>query len=210
MEKNMTRQNSKSSEQPFAAKKFLKVHGHQMAYIDEGEGAPIIFQHGTPTSSYLWRNVMSHLKRQGRLIAADFMGMGDSEKLDPALGASRYRFEEQRKYLQGLWDALELGDEVILVLHDVGSMVGFDWANQHRDRVQGIAYMESIVMPLQVTDFPEAIQDLLRKRRRNSWKRVCTDWTSSTPFFWGRATSPRPSRPITASPSSIPERIAGL
>ncbi|GKT01385.1 haloalkane dehalogenase [Acidovorax sp. SUPP3434] len=149
---------AKVSEQPFAAKKYLDIHGHRMAYIDEGEGAPILFQHGNPSSSYLWRNVMRHLRGQGRLIAADFMGMGDSAKLDPALGASRYCFNEQRKYLHGLWDALDLGNEVILVLHDTGSMFGFDWANQHRDRVQGIAYMESIVAPLLVSDFPEPVQ----------------------------------------------------
>ncbi|MGJ7609109.1 haloalkane dehalogenase [Variovorax sp. LT1R20] len=153
---------TRSSEQPFAAKKYLNIHGHKIAYIDEGEGPPIIFQHGNPTSSYLWRNVMPQLKGLGRLIAADFMGMGDSEKLDPALGASRYGFDEQRRYLHGLWDALDLGDEVILVLHDTGSMFGFDWANQHRDRVQGIAYMESIVAPLLVSDFPDYVQQQLK------------------------------------------------
>lgn len=158
----MSQFHAKVSEQPFAAKKYLDIHGHRMAYIDEGEGAPIVFQHGNPTSSYLWRNVMRHLKGQGRLIAADFMGMGDSKKLDPALGASRYSFNEQRKYLHGLLDALDLGDEVILVLHDTGSMVGFDWANQHRSRVQGIAYMESIVAPLLVSDFPEYVQAQLK------------------------------------------------
>lgn len=158
----MSQFHAKFSEQPLAAKKYLDIHGHRMAYIDEGEGAPIIFQHGNPASSYLWRNVMRHLQGQGRLIAADFMGMGDSEKLDPALGASRYSFEAQRKYLHGLWEALDLGNEVILVLHDTGSMFGFDWARQHSGRVQGIAYMESIVAPLLVSDFPESVQAQIR------------------------------------------------
>lgn len=158
----MTQSPTKSYDQPFAQKKFLDVHGHQMAYIDEGQGPAIVFQHGNPSSSYLWRNVMPHLKGMGRLIAADFMGMGDSEKLDPAMGPARYSFNEQRKYLHGLWDALELGDEVVLVLHDTGSMFGFDWANQHRDRVQGIAYMESIVAPLLISDFPDYVQDQLQ------------------------------------------------
>jgi haloalkane dehalogenase len=162
MEKNMTDNATESSELPFATKKYLDIHGHKMAYIDEGEGPSIVFQHGNPTSSYLWRNVMPHLKGLGRLIAADFMGMGDSEKLNPSLGPSRYSFNEQRKYLHGLWDALDLGDDVILVLHDTGSMFGFDWANQHRGRVQGIAYMESIVAPLLVSDFPEYVQEQLK------------------------------------------------
>ena len=157
----MTAHQTRSPEQPFAAKKYLDIHGHRMAYIDEGEGVPIVFQHGNPTSSYLWRNVMPHLQGLGRLIAPDLMGMGDSEKLDPSLGAGRYSFNEQRKYLHGLLEALDLGDEVILVLHDTGSMLGFDWANHHRNRVKGIAYMESIVAPLLVSDFPEYVQQQL-------------------------------------------------
>lgn len=158
----MTTHKNKSPEQPFAAKKYLEIHGHRMAYIDEGEGIPIVFQHGNPTSSYLWRNVMPHLNGLGRLIAPDLMGMGDSEKLDPSLGAARYSFTEQRKYLHGLLEALNLGNEVILVLHDTGSMLGFDWANLHRDRIKGIAYMESIVAPLLVSDFPEYVQEQLK------------------------------------------------
>ena len=78
---------------------------------------------------------MPRLKGQGRLIACDFMGLGDSEKLDPALGRKRYTFEEQRKYLFGLWEKLRLSEEVVLVLDDIGSMFGFDWANQNRDRI---------------------------------------------------------------------------
>ncbi|QEI06612.1 haloalkane dehalogenase [Pigmentiphaga aceris] len=151
------------SAQAFAPKKFLDIHGHRMAYIDEGEGAAIVFQHGNPASSYLWRNVMPHLKGMGRLIAPDLMGMGDSEKLDPALGPSRYSFGEQSKYLSGLLDALHMGDKVILVLHDVGSIRGFDWARRHSDRVQGIVYMESIVAPLEVTDFPDYVQQQINQ-----------------------------------------------
>lgn len=153
----------RTSERPFAAKKYLDVHGHRMAYIDEGEGPAIVFQHGNPTSSYLWRNVMPHLEGLGRLIAPDLMGMGDSEKLDPALGKDRYGFDEQRRYFGGLLDALDVGNDVILVVHDVGSMLGFDWAKENRDRVQGIVHMESIVMPLRITDFPEAVRETLIK-----------------------------------------------
>ena len=159
----MHQTDTKTLEQPFAAKKYLDVHGHRMSFIDEGEGPAIVFQHGNPTSSYLWRNVMPHLKGLGRLIAPDLMGMGDSEKLDPALGKDRYNFHQQRKYFGGLLDALDVGNDVILVIHDVGSMLGFDWAKQNRDRIQGIAYMESIVMPLLITDFPEAVRETLSK-----------------------------------------------
>lgn len=149
---------------PFATKKFIKIKGRRMAYIDEGSGDPIVFQHGNPTSSYLWRNVMPHCAGLGRLIACDLIGMGDSDKLSPS-GPERYTYVEQREFLHGLWEELRLGDKVILVLHDWGSALGFDWANQHRDRVQGIAYMESIVMPIGWEDFPEQVRDVFRAFR---------------------------------------------
>ncbi len=142
------------SAEPFATKKHLEIKGRRMAYIDEGEGDAIVFQHGNPTSSYLWRNVMPHLQGLGRLVACDLIGMGDSEKL-PNSGPDRYGYLEQRDHLHALWDALNLGDRVVLVLHDWGSALGFDWARQHADRVQGIAYMESIVTPLSWSDWPE-------------------------------------------------------
>ncbi len=139
---------------PYGRKKHVPVLGRQMAVIDEGEGDAIVFQHGNPTSSYLWRNVMPHCAGLGRLVACDLIGMGDSDKLEPS-GPQRYTFDEQRRYLDALWDALALGDRVVLVLHDWGSALGFDWANRHRDRVQGIAYMEAIVQPLGWADWPE-------------------------------------------------------
>jgi haloalkane dehalogenase len=125
-----------------------------MAYIDEGEGAPIVFQHGNPTSSYLWRNVMPACRRFGRLIACDLIGMGDSAKLTNP-GPNRYTYAEHRSFLFALWEELKLGNEIIFVVHDWGSALAFDWANQHRDRVQGIAYMEAIAIPLVWSDFPE-------------------------------------------------------
>jgi len=139
---------------PFAPKRFVEVNGRHMAYIDEGVGDAIVFQHGNPTSSYLWRNVMPHCRGLGRLVACDLIGMGDSQKLEPS-GPQRYSYAEQREYLFALWDRLALGDRVVLVLHDWGSALGFDWASQHRDRVQGIAYMEAIVTPLTWDDWPE-------------------------------------------------------
>ena len=142
------------SVEPFAAKKFLDVNGRRMAYIDEGAGDAIVFQHGNPTSSYLWRNIMPHLRGLGRLVACDLIGMGDSEKLTPS-GPDRYHYEEQREYLHALWEALDLGNKVILVLHDWGSALGFDWTQRNPGRVQGIAYMEAIVAPMVWADWNE-------------------------------------------------------
>lgn len=139
---------------PFADKKFATVKGRRMAYIDEGEGDAIVFQHGNPTSSYLWRNIMPYCQGLGRLIACDLIGMGSSDKLENS-GPGRYTYAEQREYLFALLDQLDLGDKVIFVIHDWGSALGFDWANQHRDRVQGIAYMEGIVTPVTWADWPE-------------------------------------------------------
>jgi len=105
-----------------------------MATIDEGQGDAIVFQHGNPTSSYLWRNIMPFCKGMGRLIAPDLIGMGESDKLDNS-SAESYSYVEHREYLHALYEELDLGDSVILVLHDWGSALGFDWANQNRDRI---------------------------------------------------------------------------
>lgn len=126
-----------------------------MAYVDEGDGEPIVFLHGNPTSSYLWRNVMPHLEDQGRVIAPDLIGMGDSGKLAPS-DATTYRFVEHREYLDDLLRELGVSTDVTLVLHDWGSALGFDWANRHRDAVKGIAYMEAIVAPLTWEQWPKA------------------------------------------------------
>ena len=139
---------------PYSSKSFHQVLGRRMACIDQGEGDAIVFQHGNPTSSYLWRNVMPHCEGLGRLVACDLIGMGDSDKL-PESGPERYTFAEQRAYLDALWETLGLGDRIVLVLHDWGSALGFDWARRHPDRVAGIAYMESIVTPVGWDDWPE-------------------------------------------------------
>lgn len=138
---------------PFAEKKFIEIRDHRMAYIDEGDGAPIVFQHGNPTSSYLWRNVMPACFGLGRLIACDLIGMGDSAKL-PDSGPHRYTYAEQRAFLFALWEELGLDRDVVLVIHDWGASLGFDWAFQHADRVQGIVHMEGAPLPLTWDDFP--------------------------------------------------------
>jgi haloalkane dehalogenase len=149
------------SAKPYREPRFATVNGRRMAYIDEGVGDTIVFQHGNPTSSYLWRNIMPHCEGLGRLIACDLIGMGRSDKLSDS-GPERYSYQEQRDYLFALRDQLNLGDKVIMVLHDWGSLLGFDWTRQHPDRVQGIAYMEAIVQPITWADWPEDARSIFR------------------------------------------------
>jgi haloalkane dehalogenase len=145
------------SADPRYPRRFLDVFGQQMAYVEAGlpAGDPIVFLHGNPTSSYLWRNVMPHLEDAGRLIAPDLIGMGESAKL-PDSGPDRYRFVEHRRYLDELLRQLGVARRVTLVIHDWGSALGFDWANRHRDATKGIAYMEAIVQPRTWTAWTEA------------------------------------------------------
>ena len=119
------------SEKPYKQKKFTEINGKRMAYLEEGEGDAIVFQHGNPTSCYLWRNIMPHCEGLGRLVACDLIGMGDSDKLDNS-GRDRYSYAEQREYLYALWEKLDLGDKVVFVIHDWGSALGFEWANRNR------------------------------------------------------------------------------
>ena len=156
---------------PYGQLQYRDVNGKPMAYVDEGDGDAIVFAHGNPTSSYLWRNVMPHLEGLGRLVAADMVGMGGSDKLSPS-GPDRYHYAEQRDYLFALWDALDLGDKVTLVLHDWGSVLGFDWANQHRDRVQGIAFMEAIVAPMTWSEFPGDVREVFQGFRSPAGERM--------------------------------------
>jgi len=146
-------------------KKKIQVLDKKMAYVEIGKGAPIVFQHGNPTSSYLWRNIMPHLKNHGRCIAIDLIGMGDSDKLDNS-GSDRYTFFEHRRYLDAALDALEINNNVTLVLHDWGSALGFDWANRHRDSIKGIAYMEALTQPIDTWDeWPENARNIFQALR---------------------------------------------
>jgi haloalkane dehalogenase len=128
------------------SKQHVAINGYRMAYHVRGEGRPILFLHGNPTSSYLWRDVIPQVEGLGRLIAPDLIGMGDSDKL-PNPGPETYVFETHRDFLWAFIDEVAGQEPVILVLHDWGTGLGFDWANSHRDRVAGIAYMEGIVRP---------------------------------------------------------------
>jgi len=138
----------------------VDVHGSRMYYVEEGEGAPVVFLHGNPTSSYLWRNVIPHVSGAARCIAPDLIGMGRSAKPD-----IDYRFFEHARYLEAFIEALGLGD-VVLVLHDWGSGLGFDWARRHADRVRGLAIMEAILTPVPSWDvFPEGAREMFQAFR---------------------------------------------
>jgi len=130
-----------SAKFPFESK-FIEVKGSKMHYIDEGEGDPILFLHGNPTSSYLWRNIIPYTKPLGRCIAPDLIGMGKSDKPDIAYG-----FQDSYEYLEEFIVALGLKN-ITLVIHDWGSGLGFHYANMHRDNIKGIVFMEAMVKPL--------------------------------------------------------------
>ena len=142
-------------------KKTVDINGKRMAYVESGSGDPIVFQHGNPTSSYLWRNVIPHLVDQGRCIAVDLIGMGDSDKLDDP-GPTSYSYAEHREYLFAAWEALGVKNRVTLVLHDWGSALGFDWASQHPDAVLGLCYMEALVRPVSWPEWPDAARSVFQ------------------------------------------------
>ena len=148
-------------------KKFIKINGKNIAYVEVGSGDPIVFQHGNPTSSYLWRNIIPILKDHGRCIAVDLIGMGDSEKLNNS-NSNSYRYIEHRDYLFKAWNTLGINKNVTLVIHDWGSALGFDWAYQHPDSILGIAYMEAIVRPLTWDEWPELARNIFKGFRSSS------------------------------------------
>jgi len=152
-------------------KQYLTVNGKQMAYNEQGEGDAVVFLHGNPTSSYLWRNIIPHVSGKARCIAPDLIGQGDSDKLDDT-GPDSYRFVEHREYLDGLLDQLDLGDHVTFVIHDWGSALGFDWANRHRDRIAGIAFMEALVRPVTWDEWPEAATPIFQGFRSEAGEQM--------------------------------------
>jgi haloalkane dehalogenase len=140
----------------------LSVLETNMAYVDVGEGDPIVFLHGNPTPSYLWRGIIPSLLPYGRCLAPDYVGMGHS---GPAPDG-KYRFVDHRRYLDAWFDAMNLMKNVILVVHDWGSALGFDWARRHPERVKAIAYMEGIVRPFSSWDeWPAATRAFFQGQR---------------------------------------------
>ncbi|HJR02653.1 MAG TPA: haloalkane dehalogenase [Methylomirabilota bacterium] len=132
----------------------------EMAYVDVGAGDPVVFLHGNPTSSYLWRNVIPHVGARGRCLAPDLVGMGDSGKAP----AGSYRFVDHARYLDAWFEALGLR-RVTLVVHDWGSALGFDWARRHPERVRGVVYMEALVRPVTWAEWPEPARKIFQAMR---------------------------------------------
>jgi len=159
-------------------KQRVEVLDREMAYVDAGrrDGDPIVFLHGNPTSSYLWRNVWPHCAELGRCLAPDLIGMGDSDRLADS-GPDRYTFAEHRRYLDAWFDQLGLAaaTDVTLVVHDWGSALGFDWAHRHPDAVKGIAYMEAIVTPVTWDVWPDVVTDLFKAFRSPQGEKLVLD-----------------------------------
>jgi haloalkane dehalogenase len=152
-----------SAEFPYR-KRRIPVLGRMMAVVEAGEGDPIVLLHGNPTSSYIWRNVIPHIQALGRCIAPDLIGMGDSDKL-PDSGSGSYTFKEHRRHLDEMLDALDVRENVTLVVHDWGSALGFDWARRHPESVRAIAYLEALVRPTSWVEFPDRARELFQALR---------------------------------------------
>jgi haloalkane dehalogenase len=138
----------------------IRVLDTEMAFVDAGEGRPVVFLHGNPTSSFLWRNVMPHVEGAARCVAPDLVGMGQSGTSP----AGSYRFVDHARYLDAWFEAMSLRD-VTLVVHDWGSALGFHWAHRHPDRVSGLVYMEAIVRPLTWAEWPENARKIFQGMR---------------------------------------------
>ena len=139
----------------------VSVLDTDMAYVDIDRGDPIVFLHGNPTSSYLWRNIIPHLESWGRCLAPDMVGMGESGRAP----SGSYRFVDHSKYLDACFDVVGLTANVALVVHDWGSALGFHWAHRFPDRIKGIVYMEAIVQPLNWEMWPDQARRIFQGMR---------------------------------------------
>jgi haloalkane dehalogenase len=150
------------STEDISYRKRVSVLDTSIAYVDVGEGDPIVFLHGNPTPSYLWRNIIPYLLPYGRCLAPDYVGMGNS---GPAPDGS-YRFVDHQRYLDAWFEVMGLKRNVILVVHDWGSALGFSWAHRHSERVKAIVYMEAIVRPfLSWDEWPDATREFFKAQR---------------------------------------------
>ena len=147
-----------------ARKQHTDVLGLKMAHVEQGQGAPVLFLHGNPTSSFLWRDVMAAMEGSGRLLAPDLIGCGDSDKL-PDSGPGRYAIAEHAKYLDAWIDAVMPNDRVTLVVHDWGGALGFNWARRNAERLRGIAYMETVIRPMAWDEWNKAARPIFEALR---------------------------------------------
>ena len=145
-------------------KKYIEILGKRMAYLDSGAGQSIVFLHGNPASSFLWRNITPHVEDLGRIVVPDLIGMGDSEKLEGKDNPD-YQYHGQYKYLSTLLDELDLGEEINLVIHDWGSAMGFHYARENANKIKSITFMEAIVMPLTWDQWPENARNIFQLMR---------------------------------------------
>src|SRR5712691_1712306 len=170
-----------SAADPYVRRR-IPVLDTDMAYIDTGSGEPVVFLHGNPTSSYLWRNIIPHLEDRRRCLAPDLIGMGSSGKLP----RPSYRFVDHVRYLDAWFDALALRGTVTLVLHDWGSALGFYRAQRHPDQIKGLVYMEALVRPVTWQEWPEQARAIFQAMRsppvsRSSWRRTSLSSASCPP-----------------------------
>jgi haloalkane dehalogenase len=156
------------------AKNFLKVKDKKLAYIDEGEGEVIVFIHGNPTSSYLWRNIAPNFNKSYRVIVPDLIGMGDSEKLD-GVDNPDYSFNGQYDYLEELLNQLNLGKRIHLVIHDWGCGLGLKYARLNSDNIASITFMEGVTVPLTWDQWPEAGKKIFKLFRSDAGEELILD-----------------------------------
>ena len=173
-------------------KKFFKVRDKNLAYIDEGEGDAIVFIHGNPTSSYLWRNIAPNFNSSHRVIVPDLMGMGDSEKLD-GIDNPGYSFNGQYDYLEKLLNDLDLGKRINLVVHDWGCGLGLKYARLHSDRISSITFMEGVTVPLTWDQWPEAVTKIIKLFRSDAGEELILDKN----FFVERVLFNDPIKPMS-------------
>ena len=152
-------------------KKYKEILGKRMAYLDSGSGQSIVFLHGNPASSFLWRNITPHVEDIGRIVVPDLIGMGDSEKLEGTDNPD-YQYHGQYKYLSTLLDELDLGEEINLVIHDWGSAMGFQYARENADKIKSITFMEAIVMPLTWDQWPENARNIFQLMRSDAGEEI--------------------------------------
>ncbi|HEY3992924.1 MAG TPA: haloalkane dehalogenase [Ktedonobacteraceae bacterium] len=162
-------------------KKRQQIFGLEMAYVEEGQGDPIVFLHGNPTYSYVWRNIIPYVQGFGRVVAPDLIGMGDSQKLLTS-SPSSYTFVEHRRYLDALLAALDVRERVILVGHDWGAALAFDWTRRHPDAVRGIAYMEAVAGTSSWSEMSEVARSRFQAMRSSQGEQMVLEQNSFIEF----------------------------